>query len=176
VSVALLLDKRTDCRVNGIIATDLTNRIEVVNHDFGMEDDEGSFDLAKSRRWIELFARTATERNPILDVVSRGESVTLSGGRITNRIYNDPVTDLTVLFVHGGGWVIGSLDTHDQLARLISVGYSLAPEHPFPGGVEECKEVLAKTLNSSRSGRVFVAGDSAGANIAAMAILRLDAL
>lgn len=183
--MALLLDKRTDGRGNGVIATDLANRIEVVKRDLGMEDSEGSFDLAKSRRWIELFARTATEPNPILGVVSRDETVALSGGTITNRIYNDSVTDLTVLFVHGGGWVIGSLDTHDQVARwiaaetgarVISIGYSLAPEHPFPRAVEECQEVFEKTLNSSRSGRAFVAGDSAGANIAAMTILRLDAI
>lgn len=182
--MALLLDKRTDGRGNGIIATDLANRIEAVKGDLGMEDTEGSFDIAKSRRWIELFARTATKHNPIPGVVARDDVVSLSSGTITNRIYNDHVTDLTVLFVHGGGWVIGSIDTHDQVARwiaaetgarVVSIGYSLAPEHPFPRAVEECREVFEKVLNSPKPARIFVAGDSAGANIGAMAMLRLEA-
>ncbi len=182
--MALLLDKRTDGRGNGILATDLANRMEAVKRELGMDDTEGSFDLAKSRRWIEVFARKATERNPIPEIVAQDETVTLAGGTIINRIYNPDVTDLTVLFVHGGGWVIGSLDTHDQIARwiaaqtgarVISIGYSLAPEHPFPRAVEECREVFEKTIYTARNARIFVAGDSAGANIAAMAILRLDA-
>ena len=182
--MALLLDKRTDGRGNGILATDLANRMEAVKREMGQDDAEGSFDLAKSRQWIEVFAHKATAQHLIPEIAAYDEVVSLAGGTITNRIYNADVTDLTVLFVHGGGWVIGSIDTHDQVARwiaaqtgarVISVGYSLAPEYPFPRAVEECREVFDKTINFTRAGRLFVAGDSAGANIAAMAILRLDA-
>jgi acetyl esterase len=158
--------------------------MEAVKREMGQDDTEGSFDLAKSRQWIEVFARKATAQHLIPEIAAHDEAVSLASGTITNRIYNADVTDLTVLFVHGGGWVIGSIDTHDQVARwiaaqtgarVISVGYSLAPEYPFPRAVEECREVFEKTINSARSARIFVAGDSAGANIAAMAILRLDA-
>src|SRR5689334_22968423 len=54
----------------------------------------------------------------------------------------------TVVFFHGGGYVIGDLDTHDNQARalcaevgavVLSVGYRLAPEHPFPAGLEDCE-------------------------------------
>lgn len=183
--MALLLDKRTDGRGNGILATDLVNRMEALKRELGLDGTEGSFDIAKSRHWIEVFARKATERHSISEIAAQDETVELAAGTITNRVYNADVTDLTVLFVHGGGWVIGSLDTHDQLsrwiavqtgARVISIGYSLAPEFPFPRAIEECREVFEKTLNSCRNSKVFVAGDSAGANIAAMAILRLDAV
>lgn len=182
--MALLLDKRTDGRGNGILATDLAIQIEAVKRDLGFDDDDGSFDIAKSRRWLELFARKATQRNPIMEVTAHDESVSVAGGTITNRIYNTGVIDLTVLFVHGGGWVIGSIDTHDQVARwiaaqtgarVISIGYSLAPEHPFPRAIEDCREVFEKTLFASKNARIFVVGDSAGATIAAMAILRLEA-
>ena len=56
-----------------------------------------------------------------------------------------------LVFAHGGGWVFGDLDTHDHLARslanaagcaVLSVGYRLAPEHPFPAAVEDCAEAL----------------------------------
>lgn len=87
-----------------------------------------------------------------------------------------------VLFAHGGGFVLGSVDTHDGLARrlardaravVVSVDYRLAPEHPFPAAVEDCWTALrwavdhAEALDVDRS-RVAVAGDSAGGNLAAV--------
>lgn len=87
-----------------------------------------------------------------------------------------------VVFVHGGGFVIGSINTHDATARriardaravVVSVGYRLAPEHPFPAAVEDCWTALRwATANAAElgaaAGRTAVAGDSAGANLAAV--------
>jgi acetyl esterase len=86
----------------------------------------------------------------------------------------------TILYLHGGGWVIGSLRSHDSPcraladgsgARVLSVGYRLAPEHRFPAGYEDALAAwrwLAK--HPSRVGaapnRLAVGGDSAGANLA----------
>jgi acetyl esterase len=88
----------------------------------------------------------------------------------------------TIVFLHGGGFVIGDLDTHDNLGRrlcrevdavVVSVDYRVAPEHPFPAAVEDA---LAATrwvsdhvarLGGDRS-RIAVAGDSAGGNLAAV--------
>lgn len=90
-----------------------------------------------------------------------------------------------LVFAHGGGWVFGDLDTHDHLARslanaagcaVLSVGYRLAPEHPFPAAVEDCAEALrfawqqAEALGIDRA-RIAVGGDSAGGNIAAVLAL-----
>ena len=87
-----------------------------------------------------------------------------------------------VVFFHGGGFVVGDLDTHDAPCRLLcrhagvhvlAVDYRLAPEHPFPAAVEDGRAALhwatahAAELGAD-GGRVAVAGDSAGGNIAAV--------
>ncbi len=91
-----------------------------------------------------------------------------------------------LVFLHGGGFVIGDLDTHDSQARrlcrdlhalVVSVDYRLAPEHPFPAAVEDC---LAATRwladNAEELGgdgqRLAVGGDSAGGNLAAVVAQR----
>jgi acetyl esterase len=90
-----------------------------------------------------------------------------------------------VVFFHGGGWVIGTLDTYDPLCRalaaavpavVVSVGYRLAPEHRWPAAVEDA---YAATVWASRHAaelggvqhRLAVAGDSAGGNLAAVVAL-----
>jgi acetyl esterase/lipase len=86
-----------------------------------------------------------------------------------------PVT----VYLHGGGWVIGSLDTHDGIGRalarragceVVSVGYRLAPEHRFPAAVDDAWAVVRELAASGRP--VAVAGDSAGGNLAAVVALR----
>lgn len=94
----------------------------------------------------------------------------------------------TVLFFHGGGFVLGSLDSHQIVtARLaadtgldvVAVDYRLAPEHRAPAAHEDCLEVTRAALQNrlpfagSRTGRVQLAGDSAGGNLAASVALRL---
>lgn len=80
----------------------------------------------------------------------------------------------TIVFFHGGGWTAGSIDTHDILAanlaasthhHLVSVEYRLAPEHPYPAGLDDC---LAVTRAVAADGPVAVAGDSAGGGLAAV--------
>ena len=183
--MALLLDRRPDGRGDGIIATDLVTKISEVKASLGPDDVEGSFDFAEARNWLENFARKITATAPDNGAPSKDERVRLANGSIVNRIYNAEVESPVVLFVHGGGWVIGSLDSHHVLAgwiaaqtgaKVISIGYSLAPEHPFPQAIDECAEIFQRTLDATRSpqAKIFVAGDSAGANIAAMSLLRLD--
>ncbi|WP_436908825.1 alpha/beta hydrolase [Halosimplex marinum] len=93
----------------------------------------------------------------------------------------------TVVFYHGGGFVVGSLDTHDHLCRrltvesgceVVSVDYRLAPEHPFPAAVEDAYAALEWAADPEASadvldpdGGLAVAGDSAGGNLAAVAAL-----
>lgn len=91
-----------------------------------------------------------------------------------------------VVYYHGGGWVIGDLDTHasfcTQLANatgytIISVDYRLAPEFPFPAPLDDCYNALCWVKENAGSvnidaARIAVAGDSAGANLAAAVCLK----
>ncbi|BBY21098.1 alpha/beta hydrolase [Mycobacterium stomatepiae] len=101
------------------------------------------------------------------------------------RIYWPPTPaeiSPVVVFFHGGGFCLGDLDTHDHVARahavgaeaiVVSVGYRLAPEHPYPAGVNDAWAALqwvgahAAGLGGDPS-RIAVAGDSAGGNLAAV--------
>ena len=81
--------------------------------------------------------------------------------------------------MHGGGWVIGGIHSHDHIARwlaaeigarVIQIEYGLAPEHPYPAALNEIIAALSSVLAEAAGAPVFVAGDSAGANLAACAI------
>lgn len=92
-----------------------------------------------------------------------------------------------VVYFHGGGWVLGDLDTHDGICRaichvaealVIAVEYRLAPEHPYPEPLLDCERaILWSHANTAAMGgdpsAIFVAGDSAGANLAAVCVLRM---
>ncbi|WP_049930331.1 alpha/beta hydrolase [Halosimplex carlsbadense] len=90
----------------------------------------------------------------------------------------------TVVFYHGGGFVLGSLDSHDLLCRhltaesgceVVSVDYRLAPEHPFPAAVEDAYAAVEWAATGpdalDSDGRLAVAGDSAGGALAAVVSL-----
>ena len=122
---------------------------------------------------------------PVAEVTDR--TIPGPAGEIAVRIYrakSDAKLPL-VLFMHGGGFVAGSLDSHDEMARIltnetgsvtVSVDYRLAPENPAPAAAEDCFAALkwavanASSLNADAS-NVFVAGDSAGGNLAAVMAL-----
>ena len=114
-----------------------------------------------------------------------------AAGNLAARVYR-PEGDgpfATVAFFHGGGFVIGDLDTHDQLARIIcsrtssvvvSVDYGLAPEHPFPDGVDDCvaatRWIQAHLAQYGADERLAVAGDSAGGNLSAVVTQQVPGL
>ncbi|WP_332814204.1 alpha/beta hydrolase [Ramlibacter sp.] len=121
-------------------------------------------------------------------VATEDRSIAGPGGPLKLRIYHpDAAGPLPALFyVHGGGYVIGDLETHDAVCRtlchsvgavVVAVDYRLAPEHPFPAAVDDVVCVLrwlaahAKELRADPS-RIALAGDSAGAQLAATACLR----
>lgn len=113
------------------------------------------------------------------------EDITIPGpaGPMAARVYRPDVDGAvpTMAFFHGGGFVIGDIETHDDQARLIcrdgemvvvSVDYRLAPEHPFPAGFEDClaatRWVAANVADlGGDAEKVVVGGDSAGGNLSA---------
>lgn len=102
---------------------------------------------------------------------------------VFRKIQNDPAPCL--IYMHGGGFVQGSPETHDEIAvgivtktgqTVVSVDYSLAPERPFPAAVMDCEAVVYWVFETApdlaiRADAVSVGGDSAGANLAAVMTL-----
>ena len=111
-------------------------------------------------------------------------------GSLPARLYHPittgerPPVDGVVVFFHGGGWVLGSIETHDSMCRslcnqsglpVLNVTYRLAPEDPFPAGVDDAIAAVA-WVDANRDalgvrGPLAVAGDSAGANLSAVVCL-----
>lgn len=125
---------------------------------------------------------------PFPDVAATTEHrVQVRGGEIPIRLYapGGPGPHPVLVFYHGGGWVIGDLDTHDGVCRSLtnaaactvaSVDYRLAPESKYPVAAEDAYAALGWIVaNGARLGidsrRVAVGGDSAGGNLAAVAAL-----
>ncbi|MBN8975482.1 MAG: alpha/beta hydrolase [Rhizobiales bacterium] len=134
--------------------------------------------------WRERVERlSAAARAPYpesLDVETR----IIDGQRpVRVRIYRPRASQPlpALVYMHGGGWVIGSIDSHDSITAaiaadtpcvVVSVDYARAPEHPFPAPMEDCRTVVAWTfVNAAAIGvdptAIFVGGDSAGGNLAA---------
>jgi acetyl esterase len=96
--------------------------------------------------------------------------------RTYNRGADGRDPDRVVIYIHGGGWTIGDLDSGDHFARtlaggldatVVSVDYRLAPEHPFPAALTDCAAVIRAVRDAHPDARIAVAGDSAGGNLAA---------
>ncbi|MFU8868923.1 alpha/beta hydrolase [Natronococcus sp.] len=153
---------------------------------------QSRFSIPHGRRGLKLFRYVTRammwveNRNP--PRVGRTIDRTIPGpaGELDARLYlpeaNGPFP--TIVFFHGGGYVLGSIETHDWLCRqltresgcaVLSVDYRLAPEHPFPAAVEDAYAAVewaaANPDAIAGTGRLAVAGDSAGGALAAVAAL-----
>lgn len=142
------------------------------------------------------YTATRLPLQPPPDPVAESRDVTIAvpGGEIALRAIRGAGTSADetlpcLVFFHGGGWVVGDLDSHDGLCRrlaleagccVIAVDYRLAPEHPFPAAVEDCAAALRWAVDHAEAlridtRRIAVGGDSAGGNLAAvMALMARD--
>lgn len=120
------------------------------------------------------------------EVVAENRTIDGPAGPVPVRIYRPPAADGEILpvvvFIHGGGWSVGDLDSYDGTARrhavgagavVVSVDYRLAPEHPYPAAVDDVWAAMqwvaghAAELGADAD-RMAVAGDSAGGNLSAV--------
>lgn len=144
-------------------------------------------DVAALRTGLEMQARTLPKRAVAAGTTSHDLSIPNKQYAIPARLYQPaggirlPLT----LFFHGGGFIAGSLETHDALCRemgalaettVLSVEYRLAPDHPFPAGVEDCAAALRWAAANAAvlgvdPGPFGLAGDSAGASLALIAAM-----
>lgn len=149
--------------------------------------DYPSLPIGEGRRiFEEMHLRWRDPPPPVAEIVDR--VIAGPAGELRVRLYH-PAHTLrvgAVLYLHGGGWTFGSVDTHDRILRLLArmsgavvvgLDYRLAPEHPCPAGLEDTMAVLDWLAAGGAGGdvdprRLALAGDSAGANLALAALLR----
>lgn len=149
----------------------------------GYEAQGSPRDMAHRRQIAEAVRAPWREGGPAM-----AESRDLSLGELRLRLHR-PVADgvLPVLvYIHGGGWTVFSIDTHDRLMReyaaragiaVLGIDYSLSPEHKYPVALDEVVAVFdwlpgAATDLGVDPARTLIGGDSAGANLAVAACLR----
>lgn len=161
--------------------TQLALRLKRLAREKGAEE----LPVAEGRRQILHHARLAGGRQPVGE--TRDLKVPGGAGPIPARLYvpRSGVRGPLLVFVHGGGMVFGDLEAYDPLCRflaeradvrVLSLGYRLAPEHPFPAAVEDCYAAYrwvcgnAGVLGAERD-RIAVGGDSAGGYLSALVAL-----
>jgi acetyl esterase len=121
------------------------------------------------------------------DVSAENFEIPRSTGDIGATLYRParPLGAQVLLFIHGGGWLLGSRATHDVICRvlgglsgvnILSIDYRLAPEHPFPAAVHDCWAATEWLIDNAKSlgldpAQIAVGGDSAGGNLAAVTAL-----
>jgi acetyl esterase len=139
----------------------------------------------QARTMFAAMRELAGPPEPVSGVVDR--TVPGPAGAIRVRMYTPAGTGPfpALVYFHGGGWVIGSLDSLDSPCRslanaagcaVISVDYRLAPEHKFPAAAEDCYAATYYVVQNAAAlnvdpGRIAVGGDSAGGNLAAVVTL-----
>jgi monoterpene epsilon-lactone hydrolase len=139
--------------------------------------DRSGTNVAERRQW-----RTAAERlipNPPAD--TRTTSLNTGGVPAVLVVTPSSRRDRYILYLHGGGFVTGASSLYRHLtwrlaaagrARLLSVDYRLAPEHPFPAALEDALAAYRWLLADSDLGRIAVMGDSAGGNLVFAMLLK----
>jgi len=170
---------------NAMLDPDIRRLLETI---FSLPPGSAPPDVARLRAAAEAAPKVlggpAEEVASIRDTTAPGRA-----GPVPVRIYRptSPGPPPLMLYAHGGGWVTGSLDSHDKLCRilanrlgsvLVAVDYRLAPEHVYPAALEDVAAAWrwasrnAHTLGADGT-RFTVAGDSSGANLVAALTLRL---
>jgi acetyl esterase len=102
-------------------------------------------------------------------------------GDVGARLYEPAGAPATIVWFHGGGWVVADLDSHDAMCRILadasacrvlSIDYRLAPEFPFPVPLDDCWDALGWAAGEYGATPLIAGGDSAGGNIAAVCAVR----
>lgn len=150
----------------------------------GQDSLTGGLPAPQARAYVR--ANVASSSGPPIPMAEVVEfEIPGPGGRLPARLYvprgAPPPPRPMLVYFHGGGWMVGDLETHDSACRflaahsgasILSPTYRLAPENPFPAAVEDAREawLLAFRLSAELGAdptRIAIGGDSAGANLAA---------
>ena len=153
------------------------------------EANRPAFETVGAMQARELFnaGRKVLAPEPMPVAETRDLTVPGPGGPIPAQLYRSAATGIlpVLVFFHGGGWVVGNIESHDTVCRhlanradcaVVSVDYRLAPEHKFPAAVDDCFAATEWVAGNAAAlgidpGRLAVGGDSAGGNLAAVVSL-----
>ena len=159
-----------------IADADIRRFVDAINAAYAEHAAPAGASMAVRREIAERVRRSWREGGPIM---AETHEMDMGGARL--RLHR-PVAEETLpvmLYIHGGGWTLFSIDTHDRLMReyaaragvaVLGIDYSLSPESKFPVALEQCAAALdwivaeAGALNLDAK-RVLIGGDSAGANL-----------
>ncbi len=133
-------------------------------------------DLTKARVWMQEYGKVHPSTREIVAEVRR---IDVAGVACEWLLAPGADPDRRLLYIHGGGWTAGDLDSHRPLsarisqaagAAVLAVHYRLAPEHAFPAGLDDCVHAYRWLRSSGPNGpaparSIFIAGDSAGGNL-----------
>jgi acetyl esterase/lipase len=142
---------------------------------------------AVAARELFMAGRKALSPDPMPIAETRDVAIPGPGGAIPARLYRSATTGTlpVLVFFHGGGWVVGNIDSHEAMCRhianrgecaVLSIDYRMGPENKFPAAVEDCFAATAWTADKAAQlgvepARLAVGGDSAGGNLAAVVSL-----
>lgn len=170
------MSKGLSAMQNDMADPDIRRFVDAINAAYVEHAAPAGASMAMRRRVAERVRKPWREGGPIM-----AESREMDMGGVRLRLHR-PIADAklpVMLYVHGGGWTLFSIDTHDRLIReyaaraqiaVLGIDYSLSPESKFPVALEECAAALdwigaqADALNLDAR-RVLIGGDSAGANL-----------
>jgi acetyl esterase len=170
-----------------LVDPDIRRFVDAINAAYVTHAAPPGSDMATRRAVAERVRKPWREGGPMM-----AESVDMDMNGIRLRLHR-PVAGAVLpvmLYIHGGGWTLFSIDTHDRIMReyaaragvaVVGIDYSLSPEHKFPVALNECSAALdwiaahAARLDLDAE-RVIIGGDSAGANLSvATCLLRREA-
>lgn len=178
------MSKGLDAVQDDMVDPDIRRFADAINAAYVEHAAPPGATMDQRRAVAERVRRPWRESGPIM-----AESVDLDMNGIRLRLHRPIAGEKlpVMLYIHGGGWTLFSIDTHDRLMReyaaragiaVVGIDYSLAPEHKFPVALHECSAALDWIADKAQAlgldpTRVLIGGDSAGANLSvATSLLR----
>lgn len=163
---------------------DIRRFVDALNKGYGQFEDFGNLPLGERRRAAEQVRAPWRIGGPAM-----WSTVDIEHAGVPLRLHRPSADDgaPAMLYIHGGGWTMFSIETHDRLMReyaartgmvVVGIDYSLSPEAKFPTALDEIVSVYAWLCaggagNGIDNTRIAIGGDSAGANLSVAAALRL---
>lgn len=155
--------------------------LRAMNASPGAKFEEMPLDRARASIDVEAWTFASTQPVSLIEDIE----IPTRDGSVAGRVYRPGLPAErrgALVYFHGGGWVVGSLESTDAVCRtlaretgmtVVSVAYRLAPEHPFPHGVHDCIDAFRWVRDNaerfgSTAAQVGVGGESAGGNVAAV--------